>query len=400
MPKTEDHLWGEATVTKEADCASEGVKTYLCSLCGATKTEAIAKSETHVWDSGRVTKSASVTEEGERTYTCKICGTTEVEAIPQIIAGGGGGGGGFSGGGSSVSSDPPAAVEPGSKGLAFVSNGDGTCYVSGIGTCTDAEIVIPEQSPAGDSVVAIGEKAFLDCANMTSIRLPGTIRSIASNAFGGCEKLVFHSYEGGEYLGTSDNPYFALIRSTSKEIAFCTIHPDCVLLADKAFAECMSLAAITIPNKLARIGSLAFFCCAGLESIAVEEGNTVYHSTGNCLIETATGVLVAGCKNSVIPDDGSVKIIGDAAFSRRAGLSEIALPEGVTEIGASAFYLCEGLLQIALPATLERIDEHAFEDCTFLTTITFAGSIEQWNAIGFDSAGYTVHCTEDETEEE
>ena len=39
-----------------------------------------------------------------------------------------------------------------SEGLKFTSNGDGTCSVSGIGTCTDTEIVIPPVSPMGDAV--------------------------------------------------------------------------------------------------------------------------------------------------------------------------------------------------------------------------------------------------------
>ena len=41
-------------------------------------------------------------------------------------------------------SDTPAP-SPG-QGLSFTSNGDGTCYVSGIGSCTDTDIVIPSVS--------------------------------------------------------------------------------------------------------------------------------------------------------------------------------------------------------------------------------------------------------------
>ena len=48
-----------------------------------------------------------------------------------------------------------------SEGLEFTSNGDGTCYVAGIGECTDTDIVIPEVSPTGDVVIAIGTYAFV-----------------------------------------------------------------------------------------------------------------------------------------------------------------------------------------------------------------------------------------------
>ena len=47
--------------------------------------------------------------------------------------------------------------------LQFTSNGDGTCYVSGIGDCTLEEIIIPQVSPKGDRVTAIGDNAFFEC---------------------------------------------------------------------------------------------------------------------------------------------------------------------------------------------------------------------------------------------
>ena len=48
-----------------------------------------------------------------------------------------------------------------SQGLEFTSNGDGTCYVSGIGTCTDLDIAVPPTSPDGDTVTAIGNGKWL-----------------------------------------------------------------------------------------------------------------------------------------------------------------------------------------------------------------------------------------------
>ena len=60
---------------------------------------------------------------------------------------------------SSKDDDDDTEVTTGS--LAFTSNGDGTCYVSGvIGTCKDENIIIPSVSPSGDKVTAIGSYAF------------------------------------------------------------------------------------------------------------------------------------------------------------------------------------------------------------------------------------------------
>ena len=75
-----------------------------------------------------------------------------------------------------------------SKGLEFVSNGDGTCSVSGIGTCTDTDIKIPSVYN-GERVTSIGRVAFKGCSSLTSITIPDGVKSIGKFAFKGCTGL-------------------------------------------------------------------------------------------------------------------------------------------------------------------------------------------------------------------
>ena len=83
--------------------------------------------------------------------------------------------------------------------------------------------------------------------------------------------------------------------------------------------------------------------CTSLATIYVSNENPIYHSAGNCLIRTKDKTLILGCKNSVIPSDGSV-----------------------TRIGRSAFYGCEGLNSISIPNSITHIGEWAFSNCTNL----------------------------------
>ena len=62
------------------------------------------------------------------------------------------------------------------------------------------------------------------------------------------------------------------------------------------------------------IGNNVFSWCTSLTSLVVEKGNAVYHSAGNCLIETKTKILITGCQTSQIPSDGSVTSIGSCEF--------------------------------------------------------------------------------------
>ena len=72
------------TVTKEATCSEEGVKTLTCSLCGDTSTVSIPATGKHTYDEGVVTKEATCTEAGEKTFTCSVCGDTTTEPIQAL----------------------------------------------------------------------------------------------------------------------------------------------------------------------------------------------------------------------------------------------------------------------------------------------------------------------------
>ena len=117
-----------------------------------------------------------------------------------------------------------------------------------------------------------------------------------------------------------------------------------------------------------------------LTSIVVEEGNPVYHSDGNCLIETESKTLVVGCKASVIPDDGSVTSMG-YAFSYCTSLTSITIPDSVTSIGEYAFLFCTGLTSVTIGNGVTSIGYAAFGNCTGLTSVTFEGTVAEWNAI-------------------
>lgn len=136
------------------------------------------------------------------------------------------------------------------------------------------------------------------------------------------------------------------------------------------FTECSKLESVTIPSTVTQIDGFVFNGCTSLTSITVEEGNPVYHSNGNCIIETETNILVAGCKGSVIPD--YVTEIGYGAFAG-TGIESVELHEGVKYISWGAFKNCRSLRSVHIPATVESIDSNSlFHGCRELESITVA----------------------------
>ena len=150
-----------------------------------------------------------------------------------------------------------------------------------------------------------------------------------------------------------------------------TIPNSVTSIEEWAFAGCMILKSIVIPANVNNMGNSfhAFHACVYMDQIIVDPENPVYDSRNGCnaIIETATNKLIAGCKNTQIPD--GIETIGECAFEGRWTMKKMAIPESVTTIGFCAFNLCSGLTSITLPASVNSIEWGAFDNCNNLTTV-------------------------------
>ena len=136
-----------------------------------------------------------------------------------------------------------------------------------------------------------------------------------------------------------------------------------------AFYGSTELTSIVVPNSVTEIGQDAFGNCPGLTSIVVESGNPRFDSRNNCnaIIETTDNELIAGCKNTIIPN--TVTKIGNLAFDACSSLTSIVIPNSVTEIGHYAFHSCDSLTSIDIPNSVIEIGYGVFESCSGLTSI-------------------------------
>ena len=264
------------------------------------------------------------------------------------------------------------------------------------------EIVIP------NSVTHLGTDAFRSCTSLNSVVFSNALTEIGWAAFKGCTSLE-HISPLPESLTRIYNKAFEDCSNLSGTIvipsqitqidenvfAYCNISsvviPESVeRIKRMAFASC-PLDSIFIPSSVTSIsvtdsyGSGAFLGCTHLQSIIVDEANSVYDSRDNCnaLIETATNTLILGCKNTIIPN--TVNNIGNSAFAGCTELDTITIPNSVSYLGIGAFDGCNSLSTITLPSSVSYISDGALA-CSGLTSITCKSSNPPTAFSGYDYA--------------
>ena len=201
-------------------------------------------------------------------------------------------------------------------------------------------VVIPEEIILFDKtykVTAIGDEAFKDCTNLTSVTLPNSITRIGKESFDGCSNLT-----------SIDIPY----GTTMIELG--------------AFSGCSNLISITIPNSVTTIGPCAFFECCNLTSVTIPSSMSFIDNN-----------VFYGCNSlTSVTIPSRITSIGDGAFLLCSSLTSITIPEEVTSIGGRAFYKCSGLTSINIPNNVTIIGIGAFEDCSSLTSISIGNSVK------------------------
>ena len=279
------------------------------------------------------------------------------------------------------------------QGVKYTFNAQGSYTVSGYTDACEGEIIIPE-TVNGYSVTSIRSGAFNYCTGMTSITIPQSVTLISIGVgvdypyspFFDCKNLSnIVVEEGNPVYDSRDNCNAIIETATNKLLIGCknTIIPNNVTsVGHFAFIGCEGLISITIPKSVTAFG-FALHTCTGLTSIIVEEGNPVYDSRDNCnaIIETATNTLIAGCKNTTIPNN--VKTIDYNAFVGCSGLTSVKIPNSVTLIRSWSLGATTGLTDVycyAEKVPTVEVEAFAYSNIANATLHVPEGCIEAYKA--------------------
>ena len=276
----------------------------------------------------------------------------------------------------------------------------------------DIQTVIIEEG-----VISIGEYAFLECSNLTSVTIPSSVTLIGGAAFRDCSSLTTLTIpisvtsigdeafsgtawynnlpDGLVYAGKVAYKYKGAMPSNTSIV----LEEGTIEVAYGAFSGCVGLVSITLPNSVIRIEKGAFDGCTGLTNV----------SLSNSLVSIGYSVFF-GCTalTSIIIPQSVTSIMG-GAFNDCSSLANITIPNSVTYIGKYAFYDTswyknqpDGVVyagkvaysykgempsntSIVLEEGTKGIAESAFAECNKLTNITIPNTVTTIGRDAFES---------------
>ncbi len=190
------------------------------------------------------------------------------------------------------------------------------------------EVVIPETvTYEGEQykVTSIGNIAFQNCYDLTSVNIPNGVTSIGTMAFQNCSALTS-----------------------------VTIPNTLTTIGSSAFMNCTGLTSVTIPNSVTTISLGAFHGCSNLTSVTIPNGLTSI----DAFVFASTGLTSITVPNSVTS-------IGNTAF-QWCSLTSIIIGSGVTSIEDNAFSINGNLTDVyCLAEKVPNTSTNAFDGTLF-----------------------------------
>ena len=185
LPAT-GHDDGVLKVTKEPTCAEPGLKETVCSKCGTVlegkPAETVPATGQHTWDNGKITLAPTTTKEGVKTFTCTVCKATKTEAVAKLPA----------------KPKKPTTSKPKAGTKVIVGGNQYTVTKAGSevrfskANAKARAITVPSTIKAKGityKVTSIGTNAFKNCKKLTKATIGANVKVIKAKAFNNCPKL-------------------------------------------------------------------------------------------------------------------------------------------------------------------------------------------------------------------
>ena len=254
------------------------------------------------------------------------------------------------------------------------------------GAATLKSIDLPE------SVKKIGKNAFAN-SGLTSIKIPKGVQSIDNDAFVGCTSLsrvlidnlsswceILFGNANANPLSCAGELYLG-----DKLVTDLVIPENVSFVDDYAFYGAKCLKTVSVPETLSGFGVNVFYGCDSLNKVFIDNLSTwcrtEFGYKGNPLCYAKklylNDVLLT---ELIVPDD--VSEISQYSFNGCSSLLRIVISDNVTSVGMSAFENCSEVTEVYVSKNLKVMGANAFSYCDNINKVE-TGSLLSWCNIDF-----------------
>ena len=261
-----------------------------------------------------------------------------------------------------------------------------------------------------NNIISIGQDAFNTCLELTGeLKLPQGLTSIGSYAFASCEKLIGELVIPNKISAVPDFAFINCIGITDLKIG-----DSVTSIGNESFRNCYKLETVDLGKNLQNIGGNAFYNCSNIQEVVIPEevttiGGGAFNSCGNLnkvtmgksvqtigeyafwwssnIREVHINDLAAWMKIDFRETNSNPTVYSRALFLYGELMTDLVIPNEITEIKTNAFYNCSCLNSITIHNRVTSIGHYAFQGCTGLLEVTIPNSVTQ--------LGYSVfrECT-------
>lgn len=245
-----------------------------------------------------------------------------------------------------------------------------------------------------DSVTEIATYAFAANMNLKSIVIPDSVLAVGEDAFGSCRAL--ESVVIGKGVETIEVRAFS-----DTGLKSITIPDNVKTIGNSAFTGCPKLENVIIGDGVTVVGEYAFNFCSRLESVTVGKNVKKFEQRAfnNCdqISKVYISDLVKWNEIEYGYDTSSPLSYGADLYVNGTLLTDLVIPQEITDIGKKFLRGCSSLKSIVIPDHVKTIGEGSFASCKNLKEVVIGKGVKRldgWNTLNFnDLTSLTIHNT-------